>query len=185
MDQDGDGDFTQDTVNFIDEEGNQVAVTLKKGTKIKVEIVDILTTGSPASLKLTLDDNVTTTERDDYNMPFLEYPFVSQTVDNETSWEELSEQSQAMAGQTGISIEGDLVIISSEQRWSGVNETEKFKLNWKTGWWIYGHKKIFNETHTIWEIEYSTGGSGIPGFGIVLAFLSILIATIVVYKKRR
>jgi hypothetical protein len=58
--------------------------------------------------------------------------------------------------------------------------------NWKTGWISYIYSKMSNSTHTISEMETTTGSSGsITGLEVNYIFLSLFIIALVVSRKRK
>lgn len=173
---DGDGDTTTTTMEIKNEEGDWVNITLTKGSKLKFEITAL---NGVATLKTTYNGIVTDQEHTDSTPPS---SIVAKTVDDRAYWESWVEN------KTNYSLEGDLLIISHEQVLMENTQETIIKRDWNTGWLMYVHTKIFNETSTIIEFEYSFNEKGeisITLFPFIHLLISMTVIVIVLRKQER
>ncbi|MFX1506200.1 MAG: hypothetical protein ACFFDC_08790 [Promethearchaeota archaeon] len=164
------------TDEITDEDGNKVNVTIRKGNKMK--IITTKLNGDATVKKEWLDDGVISEEKTDQ-------PSVKKTVDDETYWQE--EAVEMSVGDTKAKVQGDLVIVNITT--TGVIKTMNvIKTNWKTGWRVYEYFKIYNETQTDYEFEYSgeiTSVGSTPGFEPPSILLGLLVCLVVISRKRK
>jgi hypothetical protein len=116
---------------------------------------------------------------------------VMKTIDNKSYWEEyastMSGGNQSWLGTSfgSVTVEGNYVVTSSNLDMNGTTLESIVKVNWKTGWYTYTYSKMSNDTHTISEMETTSGSSVITGFEITSIFLGLFIITLIVSRKRK
>jgi hypothetical protein len=174
-DSDGNGDPESTTLLIQNEAGEFVNVTYGKGSKYTTKITALnglataqTTYGSVVSKESTAGG------------------VVMKTTDNKSYWEEYA---SAMSGDNSslgsITVEGNYIVTKMDLNIFNTTTESVVKFNWKTGWHTYTYSKMTNSTHTISEMEVTSGSSGIPGFEIPSIILGLFIITLVVTRKRK
>lgn len=177
LDFDGDGYKNTQTNEVTDEDGNNVNVTIKKNSRMKVTITKL--NGDATVKREWPDARIVSEETTDHTS-------VKKTVDNKVHWQE--KVIDMSVGDTEAELQGDLVIVNTTTTTMGTSTMTVVKINWKTGWRVYEYVKIYNETQTDYEFEYSgeiTAAGGTPGFETGSMLLIIFIITVIISKKRR
>ena len=152
-DYDEDGDLYTRTGHFIAENDTIIEMTIRQGSSLFCEI---LTLDEYATIQLTLD-GITFELSGDYGW------FITKTTDNRTYWEEYAEQ--ISDEYQNVSVEGDMVVHRTTDNWNDGTSYYISKINWRTGWLSYTYQKETNGTHTIREMEVTSGIPDlIPGF---------------------
>lgn len=173
-DDDNDGDFSQDTHEIEDDEGNLVNVTMKMSISWKCEITEL---NDVARVKTTIDG---VTLKNPHTF------LLMKTTDNQTFWEE--NYRQILPGATNLSFDGNLMVYSfsiPSEETEGVTVTILEKRNFKTGWTHYYHTKESNETATIMELELSIEDVSLPGFELTSILIVLSLITLVIFKRRK
>ncbi len=149
-DTDGDGDIHSTYLTILDENGHQVNITWKVGSKVKYTVTHLNDSG--AYLKRTYDGKITGQEARTTLA-------VQKTIDNRTFWEEYT---QGFSTPTrNASVNGDLIIIEEDIFLAAETLHEVYKFNWRTGWLTYRSQKLYNSSMTMVEIILSKASSGI------------------------
>ena len=178
-DSDGNGDPESTTLSIQNEDGEIVNITFGKGSKF--------------TTKITALNGVATTQTT-YGSTVVQESTVGgvvmKTVDNKSYWEEYaSERSGGNKSWLGLSsgsvkVEGNYVVTSSFLDMNGTILESIVKVNWKTGWYEYTFSKSSNSTHTISEMEVTSGSSSLTRFEIIPIIGGLFIIALVVSRKR-
>ena len=111
------------------------------------------------------------------------------TVDNQSYWEEYASTmsvGNVTSGTYGtVKVEGNHVVTSSQLDMNGTKLESIVKVNWKTGWQEYTFSKMSNNTHTINEMEVTSGFLSVSRFEIILIIVGLFIIVLVVPRRRR
>jgi hypothetical protein len=168
-DPDGDGDINTNTFLVTDENGNQVNITWRVGSKVKYVITQLNDSG--AYLKRTYDGKITEQEARTTQV-------VQKTVDNSTYWEEYA---QSISTPTRNASVNDITVVVEELFViPPLNNTllQILKFNWKTGWLTEQYQRLSNATSIIGEAQFSTVSSSVPGFDFPILLSGFMVLTI-------
>ncbi len=159
-------------IEEVDTPQGTVNVTMKKGTTIKLEILEL---NHGALLKSIYNDNITA-DGDDFSY------YVRKTLTNKSYWEEFVGEDE------DVSFTDNLMVVKSEDP---VNESvyRLFvgKWNFMTGWMESEAHKEANSTQVFaeWELAaLNTDLDQITCFNFPIS-LSFLLITLIIYRKRR
>ena len=172
-DPDGDGDINTHTFLITDENGNQVNITWRVGSKVKDTLTQLNDSG--AFFKRIYDGKINAREARTTLI-------VQKTVDNSTYWKEYA---QSITTSTlNASVEGNIFTVEESQILPPLNDTlfQILKYDWKTGWLTYQYQKLFNASTVIGEAEFTTASSSVPGFEIPFILSCFLVFTIFLRK---